>query len=93
MTPTREVSSRELWVITVVICILAGAIPSLVAWIHAQLVVPQILDRANAQIHHAISQHVSQPHPAPVLRAEHDQMISALERIERRLEEQEGDDE
>ena len=66
MNPARKESRlnvKEVIQLATVISITCGAITSIVAYIHADVTIPKILNRTAEQIDKAIERHSRHPHP------------------------------
>ncbi len=65
--------------------VMIGGIVGVVAWVHAEVTIPKILQRTQMQIDRAIDRHRVTRHPGSISDREWDQMIDRLESIENRL--------
>lgn len=60
---------KAMTTIIVMVSILSGMITSVVAWLHADVLVPKILQRTAAQTERAIGVHSEHPHPPSASKA------------------------
>ncbi len=71
---------KEVIQLAAVISITCGAITSIVAYIHADVTIPKILNRTSEQIDKAIERHAKYPHPPSASKSD-------LERVEQSIKE------
>lgn len=73
--PMKDISK-----IVVLLGIVVSAIVSCIAWMHAEVTVPKILQQTSIQIRKAIENHSGFPHPVSASRREFEMLKDSIEK-------------
>ena len=83
---SRRVTWKDVATIISIVVVMSGVITSLVAWVHAEVTIPKILNQTAEQVNKAIERHSIHPHPVSVPRGEFDLIKKDLGEDVQRIE-------
>ncbi len=78
-TPSLSLPMKDISKIVALLGLVVSAIVSTIAWMHAEVTVPKILQQTSIQIQEAIDDHSSFPHPVSASRREFEMLKDSIE--------------